>query len=232
MYPGSDNAKLKEEAIFLRKRGLSYSEILKEVLVAKSTLSLWLREVGLSKRQHQRLTQKRLLASIKGGEIRRENRISATEEIYKEARRDIKSISKRELWLMGTMLYWAEGTKEKEWHPGSGIQFTNSDPFMIKFFLRWLLEVMEIPKEAISFEITIHENNKHRLPEVRQQWSSISKFPVEKFTHIYFKRHNPKTKRRNIGEGYFGVLKIRVSASSKNYRKIAGWIKGVIEYFG
>jgi len=47
-----------KKAIELRKKGLSYSEILKCVPVAKSTLSLWLRSVGLSKKQRQRLTDK------------------------------------------------------------------------------------------------------------------------------------------------------------------------------
>ncbi|MDD3728951.1 MAG: hypothetical protein PHH50_01355 [Candidatus Pacebacteria bacterium] len=50
--------KEKEKAIKLRKKGLSYNDILKEIPVAKSTLSLWLRDVGLSKRQRQKLTEK------------------------------------------------------------------------------------------------------------------------------------------------------------------------------
>lgn len=51
-------SKLKEKAVALRKEGKVYSEILKEVPVAKSTLSLWLRDVGLAKAQKQRITQK------------------------------------------------------------------------------------------------------------------------------------------------------------------------------
>jgi hypothetical protein len=41
----------KEKAIKLRKSGATYSEVLREVPVSKSTLSLWLRDVGLSKTQ-------------------------------------------------------------------------------------------------------------------------------------------------------------------------------------
>lgn len=50
----------KLKAIKLRREGLSYREILRYVPVAKSTLSLWLRDVGLAKRQTQRLTKKDL----------------------------------------------------------------------------------------------------------------------------------------------------------------------------
>ncbi|MBU1200344.1 hypothetical protein KJ953_02300 [Patescibacteria group bacterium] len=38
---------LKKEAIRLRKRGFSYSEIRKKVCVSKSTLSLWCRDVAI-----------------------------------------------------------------------------------------------------------------------------------------------------------------------------------------
>ena len=43
--------KEKEKAIKFRKEGFFYSEILKKVPIAKSTLSLWLRSVGLTERQ-------------------------------------------------------------------------------------------------------------------------------------------------------------------------------------
>src|SRR5574343_181567 len=98
------NISKKEKAINLRKEGKTYSEILKEIPVAKSTLSEWFRDVSLSKKQNQKLTQ----------------------EKYTKAFGDVKNITKRELWLIGVVLYWAEGSKEKEYRPGSGINFNNS----------------------------------------------------------------------------------------------------------
>jgi hypothetical protein len=56
----------KEKAIDLRKKGLSYNEILKKVPVAKSTLSLWFRDIGLAVRQRQRLTAKKSCAKKSG----------------------------------------------------------------------------------------------------------------------------------------------------------------------
>ncbi len=71
----------KEKAIALRRKGLSYSEILKEIPVAKSTLSLWLRSVGLAKKQKQRLTEKKRLGQLRGALKRKINRIF---ELFKE----------------------------------------------------------------------------------------------------------------------------------------------------
>jgi orotate phosphoribosyltransferase-like protein len=66
---------IKNKAIQLRKEGNSYSEILREISVARSTLSLWLRSVNLSKRQKQNLTLKKLQACWRGGEVKKQNRI-------------------------------------------------------------------------------------------------------------------------------------------------------------
>ena len=54
----------KSQAIAYRKQGFSYSEILSKVPVAKSTLSEWLKSVGLSKAQKHKLTEKKRLSAF------------------------------------------------------------------------------------------------------------------------------------------------------------------------
>ncbi len=223
--------KERQKAIELRRKGLSYREILKHVPVAKSTLALWLQSVGLSKKQKQRLTQKRIDAALRGAAARHNNRLLLTQKIHNEAFKDIRQISQRELWLMGIMLYWAEGSKEKPERPGSGVKFTNSDPHMIKLFLKWLKEICDIKKEEIGFEIFIHENSKNNIENVVAYWSRVTKFPESYFSKIYFKKHNPKTNRKNIGEQYYGVVQVKIKASSSLNRKIAGWIKAINQYY-
>jgi len=63
------------KAIALRRQGLSYREVLAQVPVAKSALSLWLRELLLSKRQKQRLTEKKKASLQRGWAARRKQRI-------------------------------------------------------------------------------------------------------------------------------------------------------------
>jgi len=219
----------KEKAIELRKRGYSYSEVLKEVWVAKSTLSLWLRSVGLSKRQKQRLTKKKLAAMKRGWESCRRKRLDITAMIKNKAKSDIGKISKRELWLMGTMLYWAEGAKQKENNVSQDVQFCNSDPGTIKIFIKWLLDICKISKENIYFRIYLHENNKKRLNDVQKYWSKVTQFPIKDFQKITWKNHKISTKRKNIGEKYFGLLNVRVKRSTNLNRKISGWIEGICQ---
>ena len=131
-------------AIQLRLEGKSYTEIRQRVPVAKSTLSLWLGSVGLTRHQKQRLTAKRLAAARRGALIRKQDRLQRTSEIFRQAELEVPSISEQELWLMGIMLYWAEGSKESPYRPGSAAQFTNSDPAMLKLFLLWLRRCCKI----------------------------------------------------------------------------------------
>lgn len=220
-----------DQAINLRRQGLSYAEILREVKVAKSTLSLWLRDVNLSEKQSQKLTEKKIKSARRGGEKRHLQKIEKIKRINDESKKDVTKISKRELWLMGVMLYWAEGTKEKEWRPGTGIQFSNSDPFMIKIFIEWLRKVFDASNDDIGFEIYIHENEKGRTDNVSEFWARKLNLPTSKFSRIYFKKNKIKTNRKNTGTLYFGLIKVKVKASSHLNRKIAGWIKAINEYY-
>ena len=143
----------KNLAISLRKDGLSYSDILRKVPVAKSTLSLWLRFVGLSKVQKQLLTEKKLAAIKKGGARKREQRLQKIDIINKNTIEDIGVVSGRDLWLAGVMLYWAEGCKQKETNVSVGVRFSNSDPEMIKIFLLWLRDCLLINDNDLVFEV-------------------------------------------------------------------------------
>lgn len=228
----SKNIVLKAKAISLRKIGNTYSEILKEIPVAKSTLSLWLRSVGLSKKQEQIFSEKRREGSLKGAMRKKEIKLNRILEIGNRAENEIKKISKREKWLVGVALYWAEGSKEKEYRPGSGVAFTNSDSKMVQVFLNWLIEVCEVSKKRIIFEIYIHDSYKNEINRLKKFWSSKTGFSEDCFNRIYFKRNKIETKRKNRGGLYNGVLRVKVLGSSDLCREIAGWTNGIINNWG
>src|SRR3989338_3793544 len=119
--------KLKGRAIELRRRGYSYTEILNKVPVAKSTLSLWLRSVGLTKKKKQRLTNRRRAAVLRGGLARRNQRLDMIRKIVANAQKYVSKFQQSDLWIIGVMLYWAEGSKQKPNNPSQCAQLTNSD---------------------------------------------------------------------------------------------------------
>lgn len=220
----------KENAIHLRRQGKTYSEILEAIPVAKSTLGLWLKEVKLSEPQKQRFTVVKRLASIRGGQAKKKQRIEKQNEIILKAKSEIGTLSMREIFLTGVALYWAEGAKEKEYRPGSQFEFSNMDPKMIQLILFWLLGACKINKNMIIFNIFLHQSHKNRVEEVKEYWSKVAGFSVYNFSRIYWKRNKLKiTNRKNTGEKYHGVLKIKVKRSSDLVRKLAGWSEGIFE---
>ncbi|MBU2082388.1 hypothetical protein KKH14_03140 [Patescibacteria group bacterium] len=216
----------KIQAIKLRKKGLSYSEILKNIPVAKSTLALWLHSVGLSKKQKQRLTDKKLASALRGAARKKEIRIQKTQVIFQKAAKDIKNISQRELLLIGMALYWAEGSKQKDNNISARVRFSNSDPKMIKLFLLWLNKVCGIELSDVRCDLYIHE--KANSINAKSFWEKEINVPVES---IYYKK-SKFTKRKNIGDNYVGLVSINVKRSADLNRKISGWIESVCNYWG
>lgn len=225
---------LKEKAINLRKQGKTYSEILREIPVAKSTLSLWLRSVSLSRKQEQRLTKKKLAAALRGSQARRAKRLKDTRVIIKDAIHEVSQIKidREKLLLMGSMLYWAEGDKEKTYGPGVRLGFSNSDPYMIKIFLRWAEQCLKISKDRVTFRIYLHENNQYRTNEVRHYWAEHTGFLIDKFGKIAYKHHKIGSLRKNVGDNYFGLLKVQITQSTNINRRVTGWIQGIVEQCG
>lgn len=216
----------KQRAINLRRQGKTYNEILREIPVAKSTLSLWLREVGLSKKQTQLLTAKKYEAQKRGALARKLQRLRTTLDIHTVSKAELGKLTKRDLFILGIALYWAEGTKEKEVRPGSGIQFANSDAVMVHLFIRWLSDFARVSRQDLVVDLYLHTTHQHRLSEVKGFWEKELGLPV---THVYYKRHNPQTRRLNSGTGYHGLVCLKVRSSSGVVRRLAGFTQAIVE---
>jgi hypothetical protein len=218
----------RELAIKLRRQGLSYSQILAQVPVAKSTLSLWLRSVRLSIPEQHMLTQKKLAAAKRGGESKRRQRLLRTAELIEKAQGDVGTLSKREKWLVGAALYWAEGSKQRSASISNAVTFNNSDPVMLRFFKEWLLQSLEIELSHLKFEIYIHETQKHRVKEAQKYWARRLVIPLRLLQTVYFKKNIIKRTRKNPENGYYGLIRITVRSSSALNRTITGWIEGIV----
>jgi len=220
--------KYKKQAIALRKEGETYSEILAKIPVAKSTISLWLQEVYLARKQKQRLTAKKIAARLSGGLARKNQRMKLVQDITNVSRKEIGKISDRELWLIGIALYWAEGSKSKEYNPSMGIVFTNSDYQMIQIFLRWLKVCCGVKDNELGYEIYIHESCREKIQQVIGFWSSKLNIQENSLQKIRYKKNKINTKRKNVGDLYNGCLRVTVVASSTLNRRVVGWIDGIM----
>ncbi|OGM74333.1 hypothetical protein A2382_02895 [Candidatus Woesebacteria bacterium RIFOXYB1_FULL_38_16] len=222
-------AKIEERnnAIELRKVGHSYNEILKKVNVSKSTLSLWLKNVNLSKQSKIILRSKLDHAQKLGAQIRHRQRIEKVARIELDSISEISDVNANELFLMGVMLYWGEGSKQKS-NISQRVEFSNSDPSMCRLFIKWLRESIGVNNKDIVPCVYVHESKKNMAKEMVNYWSKQIDFPAVRFGKTCFtKTVYPRKNQRKLTRVYYGQLRIRVKRSTDLNRKITGWTKGI-----
>ncbi|OGN40890.1 MAG: hypothetical protein A2606_02805 [Candidatus Yanofskybacteria bacterium RIFOXYD1_FULL_42_10] len=208
-------------AIELRKKGMSYLEIQNAINVPKSTVAFWIKDIKLTEPQIQKLKNNRIASAKRNSQKRIFKIKKETEEIKFSSSKAVSQISKRELWLMGIILYWKAGNES---NLKKGVQFSSSDPHLIKLFLRWLKEAGKIENEEIIFDILMGNGKKEKAKNAAKYWSQITNFPERNFNHIYFQKGK-------VLKTQFGILRIRVRASSMLARQIFGWIRGIQEFY-
>ena len=217
------------EAISLRRDGATYSALQQRFGIAKSTLWRWLKAEGLVETEPQRLTELKRRAQQKGAAAVRAQYVARTRAIVEAARQEVDALSRRDLWLLGVALYWAEGTKQKPHNVAQRVAFANSDPRMACLFMKWLRDVCLIPVRQLTFEIFIHESAD--CEAARRFWASTLQLPSERFI-LRLKRHRLSPHRRNIGAAYVGLVRMTVARSAALNRRIAGWIEGIVQGIG
>jgi transcriptional regulator with XRE-family HTH domain len=217
---------LRAKARELRAQGLDYEEIAAALGVAKGSVSLWVRDLPRPARLSYAECRKR---SAEGSQ-----RYWEAERPVREARRaseraaaaaQIGDLTDRERLIAGAIAYWCEGAKSKPHRPSERVIFTNSDPSLIRFFLRFL-DAAGTPPTDLSFRICIHENAD--AESAQRFWLEITGARRDQFRTPTLKRHNPKTVRKNTGVDYHGCLRIDVSRSSGLYRRIEGWAEAIM----
>ncbi len=207
----------------LREQGLDYEEIAAALGVSKSTVSLWVRDMPRPERLSYEECRKR---SAEGSrlywEAERPAREAQREAVRAAAAGQIGVLSKREILIAGAIAYWCEGAKSKPHRKQERVVFINSDPGLIKFFLRFLDEAGVAPAQ-LRFRVHIHETADVAAAE--RFWRAVTGAEAAQFHRTTLKRHNPRTVRKNVGADYHGCLIIGVRQSADLYRRIEGWVR-------
>jgi len=191
----------KQKALELRRNGYSFGEITQELGVAKSSVSLWVRDIKLTKEQKLLLRSKHNNSEVieRRRATRLKNERIKREAIIIEAQRTVTNLTLKELFIAGVMLYWAEGGKTQ-----SVVRFSNGDPEMIKIMMVFFKKICRVPQEKFHGYIHIHPHLDNKLAEV--YWSKVSGIGLEKFYKTY-RKVNPssKNKRKSLPYGTFDI---------------------------
>lgn len=211
----------KKRAIMLRKSGLSIKAIASQLAAAQSSVSIWTREVILN--EDQKLKLKANTHSKTTIEKRRQSRLKSEfakrQVIISTAKSEIFSISPKELLLICSALYWAEGGKRQ-----GMVVFSNGDPRMIQLMLKFFREICNVNEQKLRGYIHIHENLDVNVAE--RYWQKITKISSDKFYPTYNKPNKSSKGTRNSLP--YGVCDIYV-LDAKLLLRIKGWIEGIYE---
>jgi len=218
--------KLKEKrlALKLRRKGFSYSEIQGKIFVSKDTLSRWCRNVILTPEQLENLRKRRLKGAergrIIGAKKQQCDRIRRTKKLLEQGKEEVGLLNKRNRFIAGVALYLGDGLKGDK-----NVGFSNSNPKIISFMLKWLREFCEVPEEKFRGQIWIHNN----LDEMKAKkyWSKIAGISVGQFTKSYIAENKINSRKVRKQLHQYGIFAIRVH-DVKMQRKIRGWMIGVL----
>jgi predicted DNA-binding protein YlxM (UPF0122 family) len=212
----------REQARTLRQAGHSLGDIAKQLKVAKSSISVWVRDIGLTDEQLQAFKDEqhlRLVSQNKGAKANRERALKermALQEMGRERAR--KSPSK--LFVMGCLLYWTEGAKDR-----TQLDFVNSDANMIRIFGQFLRQEFEVPDERFTLIIQCYTDDIAEQTTMKQFWLLLLHLPQDCAVRFVLK-HNDSQRYRQLNNG---ICTIRIFKSREIVQQIFGAIQ---EYVG
>ena len=148
-----------------REEGLALGVIATRLGVAKSSVSTWTRDIALTEEQHERL---RAANPIYNQQLRGQAGRSASARAVRLAAQQHGRAAARSsdlVHMQGCMLYWAEGSKNR-----NRVVFTNADAEMHRAFIGFLRASYAVAAERVTLRVNCHLNNGLSLAEIESWW--------------------------------------------------------------
>ncbi len=217
------NIGIKSEAKRLRLKGETVRAIAKKLNVSFSTVSFWCRDIKLSTSIIKMMKFNKKERSIKGllrySEKRRAQRIHNTIDQKNKGVKMVGKITDRDILMVGLGLYWGEGYKESNDEMG----FTNSNPQMIRFYIKWL-QKNNVSKNDLIFRLSLNDIFKIEKEKIKNFWIKYLNIKENQFSKTtLIKSKLKKASFKNIAT-YRGVLRIKVRRGLFLKNKILGAI--------
>ena len=211
------------EARRLRQElGLSINQICKQIGAAKSSVSVWVRDIQLTPEQKAELERQHYAyrAQVNGGATNARKFRDLRRQYQEEGR--IKARERDPLHIAGCMLYWAEGRKNK-----NSLALTNSDPDMLQFFTQFLVNSLQIDRSLIRIYINCYINNGISAVDIEHYWLNLLELPPENLRKTII-NNQPKSSQQKGRKLMYGVCSVFVS----NTRLVQHIFGAIQEYAG
>ncbi len=187
----SGSLTLKSRATNLRKRGLSFRYIENKLNIPRSTLSYWLKDIKLSKKQREKLFDNWKNGLINARKKASQWHIDDGNRRRRAIKKDIEKftsnlkIGKKIGELLMAMFYLAEGGKTE-----NSFVVANSNPTILKGIInlqRYLYKLDET-----KFRCALHLRKDQNEEELKKFWSNILNIPEPQFIKTQFDKRTIK----------------------------------------
>ncbi|KKW10999.1 MAG: hypothetical protein UY50_C0023G0045 [Parcubacteria group bacterium GW2011_GWA2_49_9] len=187
----------KEKAFELRRAGKSYKAIKAELGMSLATLSDWFRNEEWSKDIKSRLSSESSTKNSYKLDLMRRARRKQLDLLYeraqKEAFEEYQTHQNNPVFIAGLMIYWGEGDKLSKYRSG----IANTEPLMIKVFLRFLLEICRIQKEKIRIWLLLYPDLDELL--CKKYWMQYTGLQDDNFFQSIRIEGKSRVRRLNYG---------------------------------
>jgi transcriptional regulator with XRE-family HTH domain len=179
--------------------GLSMKDIARVVGVSLSSVSLWVRDIELENVQQ---------ASLRCRAARRRGEAAASRARALRCDAQVKGREQARqgdpLHLAGCMLYWAEGSRDR-----NAAIFTNSDPEMVRLFVCFLRDCFGVPDDKLRITCNLFADHVDRQRAIEAFWLDVTALPRTRLStsivNVYSK-HSKKKRRNKLPHGTCRVV--------------------------
>ena len=195
----------------LRAEAWTLLEIATELGVAKSSVSLWVRDVEFVPKPRAHVARHRppnVLQQRKQAEI---------DELLAEGRQRIGRLTEQEFLVAGTALYAGEGGKT-----AGSVSFANCNPQMIEFFCAWLRRFFAIDESRLRLKLYLHQGLD--IEATIRFWSSVTGIPPSQFGKPYRAVPDPSIRTAKHVHGCPSV----VYSCTRTHRAVLGLVDGLL----
>ncbi len=154
------------EARRLRQQGWSVKDTTNTLNISKGSVSTWVRDIPLTETQRAALEARRSSRQrgvFKGSKAVAEKYRQLRLKYQQEGR--VKAREQDPLHIAVCMLYWGEGSKRKD-----SLVLVNSDPDLLRFFIRFLTECLNVDRQAIRLRINCYLHDELSQEDVERYW--------------------------------------------------------------
>lgn len=209
-----------EQARALRALGWSVKEIERELGVARSSVSHWVRHVELSPEARARLVERTRLGPVVAAE-RKAARAREVRRGYQEEGRRLARQRGTE-YRAGCMLYWAEGSKDR-----NQLTMANSDPDLLAVFVHFLRAELDVAAESITMRCNLFADHLERQREIERFWLDRLGLPPSSLRTSHVNVYSKYSQKKRKNKLPHGTCTVQVSST-----RLVQTIYGSIQEYG